>query len=224
MNANNFEKLLNSQEPRWRCRAKKEQFNQVISLSRGYMQFTKLSLGYWQFPLPSPDRLHNIRRRSSVDGHRVHIALSVIWIAVATGWFACIALIERMIGGYQFIVHTEMTRPVAMLALMTGLSLACALLVLARRPLPKALSIAVAALAALHLVNAIGMIIFLSTNGRPGAIMLPFALISKVVPTSTQFLGMPPGNASLLILPVATLLVWLATVAIKPRADASVNT
>ena len=140
--------------------------------------------------------------------------LSAIWACLAVGWLSGISLIARLIGGYKYIEHMGQTRTVLMLSLMAAGCLVAAVVLAVWRRLPALLSWCVGAVAGVHLFNALGMLILFNTNGHaPPLVMLPFRLVSLAVPTTTLFAGMPPGNASLLILPVVTLLVLRISVA-----------
>jgi hypothetical protein len=123
---------------------------------------------------------------------------SAVWLFLSAGWLSGVSVIAKAIGGYQWIEHTGQSRTVAMLVAAFR-----------NRRAPSALIIAVAVVVGVHLINAIGMYILYSSNGRAGPILLPFMLLSAWIPTSTQFIGFPPSNASFLILPVATLSLWL---------------
>ena len=147
----------------------------------------------------------------------MHVVLFSLWVCLAAGWLSGVSAIAKLIGGYQWIEHTGQTRPVAMLLLLGGLCLASGLALLAMRRLPKSLGLAILCAAGIHLFNAIGLYILLSTNGHAGIIMIPFALVSAVLPTTTQFVGMPVGNASLLILPIATFVVYVASLVATPK-------
>ena len=134
---------------------------------------------------------------------------SAVWLLLSAGWLSGVSLIAKAIGGYQWIEHTGQSRTVAMLVAASVLCVLMGVSAFRNRRAPFALLIAVAIVVGVHLINAIGMYILYSTNGRAGPILLPFMLLSAWVPTSTQFVGFPPSNASFLILPVATLSLWL---------------
>jgi hypothetical protein len=140
----------------------------------------------------------------------MHIALFPLWIGLAAGWLSGIAFIARLIGGYQYIQHMGQARTVTMLALAGALCFVsgCALLWLRRLPTP--LKIAIAVVAGIHLLGAVGFLLG-STTGIAGVLLIPFRLIAAVLPTKTFFVGMPAGNGALLLLPIGTLLLLLAS-------------
>lgn len=141
----------------------------------------------------------------------MHLVLCVLWLGLAAGWLSGISVIAKFIGGYRWIEHMGQSRTVTMLAAMGGLCVVSAFAIILVRRLPKLASVAVAIVLGLHFFNALGLYVLLSSNGRAGSAMIPFMLVSAVLPTSTQFLGMPPGNASVFLLPGVTLLVWLVS-------------
>lgn len=142
----------------------------------------------------------------------MNIILSVLWAALAVVWLSCISFIARLVGGYQWLVDTGQTRQVLMLTAVAVLCILAAVTYLLKKPLNKSLSIVISVAVGIHLVNAIGFFIMVSTNGRAGAALLPFMLIASIIPTETQFVGIPPGNFSIFILPVSTLVLWLISV------------
>lgn len=135
------------------------------------------------------------------------------WLITAAGWLSGIAFIAKLIGGYQWIEHMGQSRAVSMLALMGASCAAAGLAHALLGRLPKFVAIPVAVLAGVHLVNAIGLYILASTNGHAGAIMIPFMLLSSIVPTTTAFVGVPAGNTSVFILPAATFMLLTASLA-----------
>lgn len=145
----------------------------------------------------------------------MHNILCALWTGLGLAWLSGITLIADQIGGYQWIGHMGQTRTVALLAAMGMLCVASALLVTLLRRLPKPVTFAVAALAGLHLINAVVMYIQYSTNGHE-RVAMPFVLLSAILPTRTFFIGMPHANVSLLILPVVTLLACLFSLPWKP--------
>lgn len=151
--------------------------------------------------------------------------LTFLWLVLAAGWLSGIVFIAKLIGGSQYIAHVGQSRPVAMLALMGALCFAAALALALAKRLPRALSIAIATVGGLHLVNAMGAYMMYITNGTASpALMLPFVLLASVIPTSTMFVGMPVGNASLLLLPAVTLSVLAGTSFLSRRAHAPAET
>jgi hypothetical protein len=151
----------------------------------------------------------------------MRIFFSTLWLTLAAGWLSGIGLIANLVGGAKYIAHVGQTRPVAMLAVMGTFCAVAALMLFLKKRLPRFLLIAIAAVAGLHLLNAAGMYILYSTNGHAGpAVMLPFILLASVLPTSTTFWGMPVGNASLLLLPVATFAALICTSSL-PSQNAS---
>lgn len=140
--------------------------------------------------------------------------LSAIWACLAVGWLSGISVIARLIGGYKYIEHMGQTRTVLMLSLMAAGCLVAAIVLAVWRRLPALLSWCVGAVAGVHLFNAFGLLILSNAIGHVSPlVMLLFGLVSLAVPTTTQFAGMPPGNASLLLLPVVTLLILSISVA-----------
>ncbi len=140
------------------------------------------------------------------------------WLIVAAGWLSGITIIAKWIGGYQWIDHMGQSRPVSMLALV-GASCAAAGLAHARQGrLPKFLAILVAAMAGVHLINALGLYMLVRTNGPGDAIMIPFALLASVLPTTIAFVGAPPSTVSIFILPVTTFLLLAASLAFGRQA------
>ena len=136
----------------------------------------------------------------------MNYALSGAGFFIAAGWLSGVAMIAKLIGGIQWVAHTGQMRTVGMLMAAGAICAIAGLVAFGTRRIPKGILCAAAVIAGVHLVNAIGMYMLLSTNGRAGPEFMPFALFSSILPTSTQFIGMPAANASLFILPVATLL------------------
>ena len=66
-------------------------------------------------------------------------------------------------------------------------------------------------MAGVHLINALGLYMLVRTNGPGDAIMIPFALLASVLPTTTAFVGAPPSTVSIFILPVTTFLLLAAS-------------
>jgi hypothetical protein len=153
----------------------------------------------------------------------MHFVLCALWLGLAAGWLSGISVIANIIGGYRWIEHMGQSRTVTMLAAMGCLCLISAFAIILVRRLPKVASLAVAILLGLHFFNALGLYVLMSTNGRAGSALIPFMLVSTVLPTSTQFLGMPPGNASIFLLPGITLLVWLASLQLAPNSSSAIR-
>ena len=148
-------------------------------------------------------------------------ALAALWLALAAGWLSGIVVIAKLIGGARYIAHMGLSAQVTLLTTMGALCAAVALGLVVLKTLPRALSAAVAIGAGLHLLNAVGVYIMLTTNGHasPG-VMLPFVLLGSLVPTTTTFYGMPPGNGGLFLLPAATLVLLAVSVATSAPARA----
>ncbi len=93
-------------------------------------------------------------------------------------------------------------RTVALSAFMGTLCISAALAVLVLQRLPTPLALVVAIVGTLHLMSGLGLYLSSNTNQRIWMSLLTFF---GLFPATTQYAGMPPGNAPLLLLPCVTM-------------------
>lgn len=150
----------------------------------------------------------------------MRLIVSAACVGLAVAWLSCVSVIARVIGGYKWLEHTGHARPVTMVVLMAILCIALAGALIFLRRVPKLLSVGVGALAGLHLFNVVGFFLLTGPYGHvPLFLLKPFHFVAITLPTTTRFVGMPPSTASFFILPIATLVVLLAAVAVSRGAD-----
>lgn len=152
----------------------------------------------------------------------MHILLSVLWFSLAAVWGLAFQHLGKMIGGYSYLYfsHLGVGQPATLNLLMAGLCVTFALLFLFRRERWASRLIFLFAFGvSFHLVHSVLNIAFAETNGHPGVALRPFVLASVLLKGSnTFFVGMPTDNYSLLILPMASLVLVTATATFSNRS------
>lgn len=151
----------------------------------------------------------------------MHILLSFFWLAVGAGWWLAFSFVGYRAGGYQWIQHTGQALPAAMNLILVVLCLATTIGLLLSRGFAKGLALAITAVLIPHLINAAGVYVMSITNGHAGVLMLPFMIFGNLLPTNSNFTGMPVGNFSLVLLPLASLIALTVTWSSVPKRDES---
>ena len=120
-----------------------------------------------------------------------------------------------MNGGYKYLylTHLGVGQAATLNLLMAGFCVIFALLFLFRKERWASGLVFLFALGGtFHLAHSVLNVAFAETNGHPGEILRPFVVASVLLRgANTLFVGMPTGNYSLLILPMASLAVVTGT-------------
>ena len=155
----------------------------------------------------------------------LRLPIALIWLAMAGGWYMCIAEVARIVGGTQWLEVTGSTKYVIPLAFICAMCVLAALLHLLFGRLPIVVSVAVGVPAAIGLMSAVTLSIHLDYNSSFLAIAFVNieTFLVSLVPMHTSFLGAPPGNAWPLLVPGGTLATLFGSVLLsKPtRAQRS---
>lgn len=109
---------------------------------------------------------------------------ATVWAALAAAWVIPIFQLCAVLGGCQWIELHRQTRAVALSGSMIALCSLAAFFSLTVDGIPKLLRICMVVVAGIHIFNAVGTYLFMSTNGHIHPIfMLPFRLIGSLAPT-----------------------------------------
>jgi hypothetical protein len=129
--------------------------------------------------------------------HGTRFFAFALWITLAGGWTSAFFTLGSLVGGVKWIAHTRQVVPAGLNLLMAALCAGAAIQSLRAVRLPSPLAVTIAAGAALHMLNILG----LQLAATPLA--MPFILLATVLPTNPFVF-----RASNLSVPVAIVAIW----------------
>ena len=145
--------------------------------------------------------------------------LSILWLVLAWTWISGVMFLGHTVGGVEWLVHTGRGIPAAMNVLMAAICVVAAIDLSVTKKLRRSIVISAAVVILIHLVNALGMYLIYESSGRTfrsdSWLMVPFRLLSMVLPTNTLFTEQLSGNHVFLILPIASVTLLAVSVLIN---------
>jgi hypothetical protein len=142
------------------------------------------------------------------------LILCALWGALSVGWFSGMTVVANIVGGYKWIEHMGVVRTIALSAFMGTLCISAAIAVLVLQRLPTPLALVIAIVGTLHLLSGLGLYLSSNTNQRIWMSLLTF---SGFFPATTRYVGMPPGNDPLLLLPCVTMVTLFFSYFLRRR-------